>query len=255
MKYLISAALLSVLLTACSSHPAHHEHSQHQTTNHHNHQPQADTYKVTYTLKEGNVSSQQNATLQIRIQDTTTSKPIQTFTVTHEKLLHVIAVSEDLSYFSHLHPEYKGDGLFEVTTQFPAGGKYNLYADFIPTDGHPTTVSNWVTIAGSPTPVVSLQPDKNWTKFIDEKEITLTIDQLQAVKEATVTFTIKDATTKQPINHLQPYLGAIGHAVIITKDNYQYIHIHPTDEKTTGPDATFKTTFPKSGIYKIWGQF
>lgn len=27
------------------------------------------------------------------------------------------------------------------------------------------------------------------------------------------------------------------------------------DEKATGPNAKFMTSFPKSGLYKIWGQF
>jgi hypothetical protein len=27
------------------------------------------------------------------------------------------------------------------------------------------------------------------------------------------------------------------------------------EEKVTGPEAKFMTTFPKSGVYKIWGQF
>lgn len=260
MKHAIGAILVSaLLLTACSSQ-SNRDHSQHQTSNHNNHQQQekgyqTDAYKVTYTFKEGKAEAKQNVTIQARIYDKTTGTSIQKFTVAHEKLLHLIAVSEDLSYFSHLHPEYKGDGLFEVTTQFPAGGKYKLYADFVPTGGHATTANDWVTIAGSPAPVVSLQPDTNWTKTIDNKEITLTIDQLQAGKEATVTFAIKDATSKQPITNLQPYLGAVGHVVIITEDNKQYLHVHPIDEKATGPDAKFMTMFPKSGIYKIWGQF
>jgi len=33
--------------------------------------------------------------------------------------MHLIAVSDDLQVFQHLHPGYKGNGRFEVETQFP----------------------------------------------------------------------------------------------------------------------------------------
>ena len=39
---------------------------------------------------------------------------VNDFERTHEKLLHLIIVSQDLSYFNHIHPEYKGGGVFEV---------------------------------------------------------------------------------------------------------------------------------------------
>ncbi|WP_217597545.1 hypothetical protein [Cohnella sp. GbtcB17] len=53
--------------------------------------------------------------------------------VNHEKLLHLIMVNHDLSFFSHIHPEFKGDGTFTVNTSFPASGDYKVLADFIPT--------------------------------------------------------------------------------------------------------------------------
>lgn len=68
-------------------------------------------------------------------------------------------------------------------------------------------------------------------------------------------FNIKDHKTGRPITNLQPYLGAVGHVVIISEDTEEYLHVHPMDEKAKEPDAKFMSKFPKSGIYKIWGQF
>ncbi|MGO4272648.1 hypothetical protein AB4Z22_22875, partial [Paenibacillus sp. TAF58] len=93
------------------------------------------------------------------------------------------------------------------------------------------------------------------TKVIDGKEVTLSIDHLMADMELNLNFNIKDAKSKQPVKDLQPYLGAVGHVVILTQDAENYLHVHPTDEKTSGPDAKFMTTFPHRGIYKIWAQF
>ena len=66
-----------------------------------------------------------------------------------------------------------------------------------------------------------------------------------------LTYTFKDAATKAPITNLQPYLGAVGHVVILDEKADQYLHVHPVDEKSSGPEAKFKTSFPKSGIYKV----
>ncbi len=52
--------------------------------------------------------------------------------VEHEKKIHLIAVSEDLSWFDHIHPEFQNDGNYTVTETFPYGGKYSLYADYKP---------------------------------------------------------------------------------------------------------------------------
>lgn len=261
MKHTIAIILAStVLLTACNantaSHNEHNQHNHHNQSEHsqHSNQNDQDSTKVIYSFKEGKAEAKKDTTIQIQVEDSN-GKPVENFDIIHTKKLHVIAVNKDLSYFNHIHPEPKGKGLFEVKTQFPAGGEYKLFADFVPTGGTATTKSQWVKVEGQTASFVPVQPDSQLTKLIDGKEITLTIDQLQAGKEATLNFHIKDQKSNQPITNLQQYLGAVGHVVILTEDAKEYLHVHPMDEKSTGPDAKFMTTFPKSGTYKIWGQF
>jgi hypothetical protein len=271
MKHVIGVILASaVLLTACSTNPptesnSHVNHNQKQSSEHSNHNQKQkssnshdadhqDSTKVIYSLKEGKAEAKKGTTIQIQIQGSK-GNPIQQFDTTHEKKLHLIAVSKDLSYFSHIHPEWKGNGLFEIKTQFPAGGEYKLYSDFVPTGGGATTKSEWVKVEGKTAPTVPVKPDSKLMKSIDGKEVTLTIDHLKAGKEATLNFNVKEDKSKKPITNLQQYLGAVGHVVILTEDANEYLHVHPMEEKATGPDAKFMTTFPKSGVYKIWGQF
>ena len=164
-------------------------------------------------------------------------------------------VSQDLSYFDHLHPQSKGNGEFVVQTQWPKGGGYRLYADFIPKGGSQVTAKHRINLSGDAQPE-PLEVDKSLTKQVDGKEISLSLPPEQkAGQETTLTFTFKEAQSQKPITDLQPYLGAAGHVVIIREGGEDYLHVHPLDEKTTGPEAKFVTTFPQPGRYKIWGQF
>lgn len=180
---------------------------------------------------------------------------IDKFDTNHEKLLHLMVISKDLSYFNHIHPEYKGNGVFEIENDFPAGGEYRLIADFKPSGGDAMTKMEWVRIEGESAKPIPVVPDARLDKTVEGKQVKLAIDQLAANKELTLTFSIRDEKTGQPITDLQPYLGAIGHVVVLTEDGEQYVHVHADEGQGTGPDAVFETSFPKSGIYKIWGQF
>ncbi|NOV01219.1 hypothetical protein [Paenibacillus planticolens] len=196
----------------------------------------------------------EEATVTILIQDKW-NRPIDAFDLMHEKLMHVIVVSKDLSYFDHLHPEYAGNGRFEVKTKFPAGGYYQLIADFTPQGMGETVQTHWVTIKGKVPKQADLQPDTSLTKIISGKEVTLSFDHLMAGMGLDMIFTIKNAETKQPVTDLQPYLGSLGHVVAISADAKEYVHVHPNDQKGSGPEARFTILFPKTGVYKIWGQF
>ncbi|MDR7002977.1 hypothetical protein [Neobacillus niacini] len=184
------------------------------------------------------------------------NQPIQTFETVHTKKMHLIIVSKDLSYFSHLHPKYEGNGKFDISTTFPSGGDYQLIAEVTPKGGGDNSVEkHWMHIDGPVPKSTPLIPVQKLTKVVDGLKITLSFDHLMAEMNSNMTFTIRDAKTNEPIKNLQPYLGAMGHAVAI-KDNLQeYLHIHPMTTKGNGPKVTFMTYFPQKGVYKIWGQF
>lgn len=118
-----------------------------------------------------------------------------------------------------------------------------------------TTLSEWVKVGGDTNVPKNVIADEKLVQVVDGKEVTLSLSETKAEAEATLTFMIKDGKTKEGISNLEPYLGAVGHVVIISEDAEQYLHVHPLDEKSSGPEAQFMTTFPKAGTYKIWGQF
>lgn len=272
---ILTGILAFGLLTACGTpkeiaagHVGSHQHGgtdssvnndghadQHDRHGDHDPSGQAkDSYKASFSFAPDTVKANENTKLSIQVTDTS-GQTVRDFELNHEKLMHLIIVSKDLSSFSHIHPEWDGKGTFTVGNSFPHGGMYKVFADFIPKGGSGTTVSEWVKVEGVTEPQQRVTADAKLAKTVDGKEVTLAISSTKAREEATLTFTVKDEKTKAGIGNLEQYLGAVGHVVILSEDAEQYLHVHPIDEKASGPDAAFRTAFPNSGIYKVWGQF
>lgn len=214
----------------------------------------AESVKAIFKLTNDNPQPNQDTTITVNIQDSN-GNPIDNFDDNHEKQMHMIIVSKDLSFFNHIHPEYQGKGVFTVTTQFPTGGEFEIISDFSPTTIGAMSKSQWLKVQGTAPTAKPIKPDASLKNIVDGKEITLSFNHLMANMELNLNFNMKDAQTKTPITNLQPYLGAVGHVVILNQEGGEYLHVHPVDEKSTGPDAKFMATFPHSGVYKIWGQF
>ncbi|MBD3921114.1 hypothetical protein H8B09_20270 [Paenibacillus sp. PR3] len=203
----------------------------------------------------GELQAGQETELTIRILGEN-GKPIEKFALSHEKLLHLIIVSEDMQQFRHIHPGYDGDGVFRVMTQFAAGGRYKWFADFVPAGGSTITRAGWLTVNGkpiydSPAP----QPDASLVQKVDGIEFSLAISQAKVGENATLTYTFRDEKTGKELTDMENYLGAAGHVVILSKDMETYLHVHPKDSNSGSSSASFSTVFPANGIYKIWGQF
>ncbi|SHF43381.1 hypothetical protein SAMN05444392_12610 [Seinonella peptonophila] len=226
----------------------HHHHHEHHMSHHGANEVVTDwTSSIHHANQEGQV--------EIIISDQHGNR-IEEFDISHDKKMHLIVVSEDLSFFDHLHPEWKGNGTFIVNdAKFPKGGKFRLYADFIPKGGSHITATHDFFIEGEQDkqPIIA---DELLTKDVNDLEIVLTMNPSPSVQQDTqLIFTLEDAKYGEPITDLEQVLGAVGHVVIISEDLEQYLHVHPLEEDATGPEARFATKFPTKGLYKIWGQF
>ncbi|WP_462412756.1 hypothetical protein [Neobacillus sp. Marseille-QA0830] len=253
MRHLILAIILagSILLPACNSLKVPKTMMDHKMS--------ASPVDAVPTNAEWEipepVNTNMNTPLSIIIKDSS-NQLITSFEKVHEKKMHLFIISKDLSYFSHIHPDYKKNGQFDFATDFPAGGDYKLIAEFTPKGGGDSSVeSQWLTVVGEHSDGEALVPDRQLTKVVDGKEVTLSFDRLIPEMTLHMTFTIRNAKTKKPLKNLQPYLGAMGHTVAISADAEKYLHIHPMTTEGNGPKVTFMTIFPEKGLYKIWGQF
>lgn len=261
---LLSTVLALSLLTACGKTAEENHMSGHQlpqndsnSAHHsdHDNAKQVESHLLaSFSFAANHAKANEETTLTIQITDHD-GQPINDFDMNHEKLLHLIMVNQDLSYFNHIHPQFIGDGKFTINTTFPVGGEYKLFADFIPTGGSSTTISERIHVDGKEPLQVTISADKKLVTDVNDKEIELSLSSTKPNEDVTLTYNIVDAKTKKGIDNLEPYLGAVGHVVILTADAEQYLHVHPLDEKSSGPVAEFATSFPTSGTYKLWGQF
>ncbi len=225
-------------------------------------------YEITLTAEPQTPAAQEAFNLSLQVLNH--GAPVRDFDTVHEKLMHLIVVSEDLSEFLHLHPEYHGEGLFTLDgALLPKDANYVLFADFTPT--------------GDTQRVVRLElPTINATEA--QAELTagtlettagplafhLEVPQpLSAGEHLTLTFHVMDAASGEPVNTLEEYLGAAGHLVIIDQSAEIYLHTHPdhdeaegehaghaghTETPAYGPEIQFMTEFPTTGAYALWLQ-
>lgn len=195
--------------------------------------------------------------LAIEIRDSN-GNAIANFDTFQEELMHLIMVSDDLQSFAHLHPVYKSNGRFEVEARFPKPGSYTFFSDYKPT-GQQERVSVLKTrVSGDRPPAVKM--DVNRTKTFADTKVNLELSQatVKAGEEVTLMFDLQDAANDKPIADLQPYLGEKGHLVILRQSSpltlNDYVHAHALKDTPSG-QVHFATRFPRSGQYKLWGQF
>ncbi|GAB3833805.1 hypothetical protein GCM10028895_53240 [Pontibacter rugosus] len=98
----------------------------------------------------------------------------------HTKDIHLIIVSEDLSFFAHVHPEKKGKE-YTVNFSFPFGGKFLLYCDIKPLNGSPVVIRKTVDVAGDSRDVQRYQQDV-LSKTVDNVSVQLDVQDLNAIR-------------------------------------------------------------------------
>jgi Cu+-exporting ATPase len=220
-----------------------------------------------------------------RLTDAQSGAPLTDVVISHEQPVHLIAVSQDLQQFLHVHPQPTGEaGAYALDLAFPTAETYRLYAEFTRENGQSVLQQDEIVVGSPRDEKVALTEDRT-PKTIGHKQIALLgTGELQAGQPATMMFRVTHAETGELITDLAPYLGAPAHVVLLTEDGQRFAHTHGeapgathTDDHaaatgethsatgddhadsaagaTFGPEITFQHTFDAPGLYKIWGQF
>jgi hypothetical protein len=168
-----------------------------------------------------------------------------TFERTHEELMHLIIVRDDLTQFAHEHPLLGNDGVFRLRYAFPVGGEYHLFADVAPKGAGSQVLMTKLRISGnSRAPVPAVEP-------ADGSSVGLKTDESPfPIKKTTrVVFWV------QPTSGLEPYLGARAHLIAIYQDAITFVHAHADEAVPLDGKFEFLARFPQPGSYRAWVQF
>lgn len=171
----------------------------------------------------------------------------QDYGVSHTKEMHLLVVRNDLRYFQHIHPERDAEGVWHVPFTAPVGGTYWIYADFIGKDDKAHTIRFEKIVDADPGQSGLI---KNMT---EEKMVRNYIVRFEAnsYDQGTLfTFHIRDARYRD-VPHLEEYLGAMGHGILIAPDG-GFIHTHPSP---AGDTLVFHTPVLSGDFYRIFTQF
>lgn len=221
--------------------------------NHANHHEQAPASELMVRTEPREARSEAPTILRLMIHGAD-GRMVKDFETVHEAKVHLIIVREGLDQFAHIHPAVDAAGNLSAEFRFPVGGKYRLFADFKAQGQSQSVAVGELRVAGPSAPAPRLSPNVPGRIRGEELEAKIEITNAKAGNPARITFALLDAQD-QPIRDLQPYLGAMGHLVVISADGKEYVHAHPAEEQAEAGRVGFEARFGKAGIYKGWGQF
>lgn len=200
------------------------------------------------------------ADLQLAVWGRDGKKLVTQFDIAHERFLHLIIVRDDLAGFAHEHPESGPDGMFRLRYVFPAGGQYRLFADVAPKGAGSQVLMTKLKVSGKAGPRFAISA-ANRSNPVRSGAVTVqlkTPGPFDVKQTVPIEFAITDSATGAAAPDIQPYLGALGHLLMVHQDGETFVHSHPWDQADSGGRAAiipFLARFPKPGLYRAWSQF
>jgi P-type Cu+ transporter len=255
------------------------------------------SYPALYTIGEVKIelntfpaqpSPGQSSLLIFRLTSAQTGKPLtaEELKLAHTKLMHLVIVNENFSFYRHLHPENTSEGLYTFTVNFPSGGLYRIYNEIELKSGEKILYRHDLAIVGQ-NATVNNNPAQLVKQFGDLKATLSLPGEIKAGQTAKLDFRFEQ--NGQPFAGLEPYLAEPSHMIVISENGsiFKHLHGHTHDGKTApmsqttggssmggmneanpakeadhadpnaryGPVITYDLQFVQPGEYKIWAEF
>lgn len=177
--------------------------------------------------------------------------PVTGFALEHDRRMHVIVVRRDLTGYQHLHPRMSPDGTWRLPLRLDRPGSYRLFADFRPAGGAAgVTLGTDLMVAGRLTPEPLGEPNR--VSRVGSYAVTRD-GELPAGDHATLRLRV--ARDGVGVTDLQRYLGAYGHLVVLRAGDLAFLHVHPIDSRSAGPNVDFDAEVPSVGTYRLFFDF
>lgn len=210
----------------------------------------------TLDLKTPRVDAEKREELRFAVVEDGAGKNVTAYATEHDKELHLIVASRDLTTYRHLHPTRAADGTWSTPVELPEAGGYRVFADFKPEGAKEgLTLGADLAVSGKHEPQGLPEPSAKTS--VDGYEVSLD-GELKPGESAGLTLNV--AKNGKPVTDLQPYLGSYGHLVALRSGDLAYLHVHPTGEPgdgrtKPGPGVSFAATAPSPGSYRLFLDF
>ena len=153
--------------------------------------PEMAEYDVKLATTPAVVKPGEKFRLSFLISHPKTGKPVKEFNIVHDMPFHLFVVSQDLTYFAHLHPQQQANGRFTIQTMVPKAGSYIIYCDVFPVGGMPQVAHRSLVTAGFKGDLFSaqaqLEPDKILAKTLAGVRFELTLNPVEPIGGKQVT--------------------------------------------------------------------
>lgn len=186
----------------------------------------------------------------------------------HEKKCHLILVSADYKDFQHVHPVLDKTGTFTMkNVAFQRPGRYYVFFDVTPEGSQQILKRFEVQVRGQGEPLV-LKEDLS-KKTIGG--VTVALEPMpMPLKVGDAMLHFRLSQNGKPVTDVKPFMGAMGHVVALGQGGKPFLHIHPMEghdghhgghhgghhqHEAVPGEVVFHASFPKPGLYKVWGQF
>lgn len=170
------------------------------------------------------------------------------FVEQHERKMHLIIASRDLSTFHHVHPRMDVSGHWQVQLPALSPGAYRAFADFAAVGHEPMTLGVDLTVPGLVAAPEELAVSR--TDEVDGYHVTLD-GALEAGADSRLTVTVE---RNGEVIVTEPYLGAAGHMVTLRDGDLAYLHVHPLTPERIGP-VPFAVDVPSASTYAVFFDF
>jgi len=173
----------------------------------------------------------------------------------HGVRMHLVVVRRDLTRYQHLHPSLGVEGTWSVPLTLPEPGVYRAFVDFA-VRGESLTLGVDLSVPGYYEP--RSLPAPTDVARIGDYEVALDAGVETAGSEAVLVFHI--TRRGKEVVSIEPYLGALGHLVVLREGDLAYLHVHPLDTSGTADGASggrisLHAWFPSVGRYRLFLQF
>ncbi len=173
----------------------------------------------------------------------------------HGKLAHMFIVrTEPPVVFAHLHPQMPDGATLRAALPPLPAGKYRVFNDIVHESGFARTLVDSFTLAAplDSSGLKALSPDDAWSAYVATRvdpsmNLSYHGDSLfvgwkgniHPVANETGVLHFVLYTKHAELVTLEPYLGMLGHAVVMRDDGKVFVHLHPNGTAAMASQTVF----------------